>query len=226
VHRYSVHSLIKSRETDIGERITGLHAFDERISTWWQDVSPDFKLTPSTIADMAHDTVAFPKLLLLNAVYHQSLGALHASIIPLFSWSPGDSSWLTSRHCSAQVAFEHACAFSELIKPVVSTYTRHGAIPTFVAYAAYSGCAVQMPFMWCSNPAVQGRIRANVKTNIQLIQSVAVYWKFAALLVLISSPLPSSYASLGSPLIGLFIFCLANACRLSVRDPPNAVDYT
>ncbi|KIW93881.1 uncharacterized protein Z519_05196 [Cladophialophora bantiana CBS 173.52] len=179
---YSVHSLIKCRETDISERITSLHAFDEKLSSWWQEVSPDFKLTPSKVTEMATDARSFPKILLLNAVYHQSLGALHASIIPLFSWSPGDSSWLTSRHCSAQLAFEHACSFSELVKTVVSTYARPGAIPTFVAYAAYSGCAIQMPFMWCSNPTVQGRIRANVKANIQLIQSVAVYWKFAALL--------------------------------------------
>ncbi|OQV00209.1 Fungal specific transcription factor domain-containing protein [Cladophialophora immunda] len=179
---HSVHSLIKCRETDISERISALHAFDEKISRWWQQVSPAFKLTPSKVIEMANDIPFFPQILLLNAVYHQSLGALHASIIPLFSWSPGDNSWLTSRHCSAQLAFEHACTFSELVERVVSTYSRPSAIPTFVAYAAYSGCAIQIPFMWCSNPEVRCRIRANVKANIQIIQSVAVYWKFAALL--------------------------------------------
>jgi hypothetical protein len=70
-----------------------------------------------------------------------------------------------------------------LIKAVLSTYIRTSAIPTFVAYAAYSGCAVQIPFMWCSNAAVRERINANVRANIKMIQNVAAYWKFAALLV-------------------------------------------
>ena len=168
---------------EASERIAGIHQLDEKISKWWQRVTPDFKLTPSKVAEMANEMQFFSRALLLNAVYYQSLGALHASIVPLFSWSPSDSSWLVARQCSAQVAFEQACSFSELIKAVISNKARPSAIPTFVAYAAYSGCAIQIPFMWCSNSTVQSRIHANVKANIEMIKAVAVYWKFAALLV-------------------------------------------
>lgn len=145
-------------------------------------MSPSFKLTPATIT-VSNDSESFPRVLLLNAVYYQSLGALHASIVPLFSWGSGDDSWSTARQCSAQIAYDQACSFSELIKAVLSTYIRTSAIPTFVAYAAYSGCAVQIPFMWCSNTVVRERINANVRANIKMIQNVAAYWKFAALLV-------------------------------------------
>ncbi len=168
---------------EASERVAGIHQLDEKISKWWQQVTPDFKLTTSKVAEMANQTHFFTRVLLLNAVYYQSLGALHASIVPLFSWSQADSGWLVARQCSAQVAFEQACSFSELIKAVISNNTRPSAISTFVAYAAYFGCAIQMPFMWCSNSMVQSRIHANVKANIEMIKTVAVYWKFAALLV-------------------------------------------
>jgi hypothetical protein len=49
-----------------------------------------------------------------------------------------------------------------------------------------SGCAIQIPFMWCQNPTVQERMRTNVRANIDIIQAVAAYWKFAALLVRLS----------------------------------------
>ena len=118
----------------------------------------------------------------MNIVYHQSLCALHASIVPLFSWGAGDG-WLSARQLSAQVAFEHACAASELIHAVLSTFDRLAAMPSFIAYAAYSGCAIQIPFMWSSNTAVKDRARANVRANVKMLHILGAYWKFAALLV-------------------------------------------
>ncbi len=118
-----------------------------------------------------------------NIVYHQSLCALHASIVPLFCWSAGDDSWSSARQLSAQVAFEHACAASALLITVNSTYKRLSAMPSFIAFAAYSGCAVQIPFMWCSNLAVRERAHSNVMANIKMIDTMAAYWKFAALMV-------------------------------------------
>lgn len=183
--RSSVYSLIKSPELSISERLTGIHRLDEEILRWWRQLPPGFKLTSSKIAAVPSN--ALPNILLLNVLYHQSLCALHASIVPLFCWGSGDDSWCSGRHYSAQVAFEQACAVSTLIDAVLSTYTRLSAMHTFVAYAAYSGCAIQIPFMWCSNSAVKDRANANVKANVKMIQTMAPYWKFAALLVLMST---------------------------------------
>lgn len=153
---------------------------DEKLSTWWRELPPDFRLTPSKIATLPPDVL--PRILLMNIVYHQSLCALHASIVPLFSWAAGDG-WLSARQLSAQVAFEHACAASELIRAVLSTFDRLTAMPSFIAYAAYSGCAIQVPFMWSSNPAVRERAHANVLVNVKMLHTLRAYWRFAALLV-------------------------------------------
>ncbi|KAK4498842.1 hypothetical protein PRZ48_009352 [Zasmidium cellare] len=55
-------------------------------------------------------------------------------------------------------------------------------MPTFVAYAAYGGCAILIPFMWCSNPMVRRRAQAYVQANMRMINAMAEYFKFAALL--------------------------------------------
>lgn len=180
VHRSSVVSLIKS-DSSFNAKLTDIHALDEKISDWWQKVQPALKLNSSNIAAVPHD--ALPKILLANLVYHQSMCALHASIVPLFCWGPGDESWTTARQLSAQLAFDHACRVSELIDGILSTYPRLSAMPSFVAYAAYCGCAIQIPFMWCLNPKIRERANANVKANVRMIHTMADYWKFAALLV-------------------------------------------
>jgi hypothetical protein len=173
-----VFALIKSPESNISERVTGILALDDDLSAWWQSLRPDFKLNSVNIALLPVDQVS--NVLLINLFYHQSLCALHASIIPLFSWSKGDETWTSARKLSAQVAFEHGCEISALNALALASgiTARH----TFVAYAAYSGCAIQIPFMWCSNVEVKARADANVRTNIQMIRTMAPYWKFAALL--------------------------------------------
>ena len=204
---------------EASDRVAGIHQLDEKISKRWQQVTPDFKLTPSKAAEMANVTQSFSRVLLLNTVYYQPLDALHASIVPLFSWSPADNSWLVARQCSAQAAFEKACSFSQFIQAVISNNARPSAIPTFVAYASYFGCAIQMPFMWCSNSTVQSRICSNVKANIETIKAVAVYWKFAALLV---RKFLLHFKS-GILLTARF---LANPRRLPIRNSPKAADCT
>ncbi|EXJ69937.1 uncharacterized protein A1O5_07010 [Cladophialophora psammophila CBS 110553] len=83
---------------------------------------------------------------------------------------------------SAQVAYDHACAASALVDAVLSTFARLSAIPSFVAYAAYCGAAIQIPFMWSTEPAVKQRAYENVRANVKMIYTLAKYWKFAALL--------------------------------------------
>jgi hypothetical protein len=172
-------------------------------------------LAPLNVAEVPQDHL--PKVLLINVVYHQSLCALHASIVPLFCWSPGDETWASARQLSAQIAFEHALAASELIEAVITTYPRLGAMPSFVAYAAYSGCAIQMPFLWCSKQAVKDRAQANVRANIQMIHAMASYWKFAALLV-DGRCLPTN----DSP--ANMFFLLASPCSLPSRGPQATTD--
>lgn len=128
-----------------------------------------------------HDEI--PRVMLINMVYHQALCALHASIVPLFCWGEGDETWLSARLLSAQVAYEHAGAASQLLGAVLSNYDRVRAMPSFVAYAAYCGCAIQIPFMWSPNPAVKEKAHTNVKTNMEMIRIAAEDWKFSALLV-------------------------------------------
>ncbi|KAH8808017.1 hypothetical protein F5884DRAFT_857574 [Xylogone sp. PMI_703] len=176
----SVLELIKAPENSLSNRVASIHELDEKLSAWWRNLTPDLKLTPSSIGSLPPNTLS--RILLINIVYHHSLCALHASIVPLFCWDPADDSWLSARQVSAQVAFEHACATSTLLEAVLSRFPSISSLPGFIAYAAYCGCAIQIPFMWCSNPTVKKQSQENVKTNIKIIDTIAQYFKFAALL--------------------------------------------
>ena len=179
--RASLAPLMRSPGSSLSERIPAIYAHHDELAKWWQKVPPNLKLSSTNIAVVPWD--ALPNVLLINVVYHQSLCALHASIVPLFSWDAGDESWSSARQLSAQVAFEHACETSALISAVLTTYPKLSAMPSFVAYAAYSGCAIQIPFLWCLNEKVRQQAHANVKANIDMIHAMANYWKFAAMLV-------------------------------------------
>lgn len=159
-----------------------IYAFHEKLTHWWHQLPPHFRLTPSHISAVPHD--ALPKLLLMNTVYHQSFCALHGSIVPLFCGIPGDNSWPSARQSSAQVAFDHASEVSALIQSVLLTYPRLSALSTFVAYSAYCGCAIQIPFMWCLNETIKQRVNTNVKANVKVIHILAPHWKFSEILVL------------------------------------------
>ncbi|KAF2428304.1 hypothetical protein EJ08DRAFT_671462 [Tothia fuscella] len=176
----SVVSFIKSSESSRSVKISQIHTLDEKISQWWRNLTPDLKLTSSSIVAVPHDML--PNILIINVAYHLSLCALHGSIVPLFCWSVSDENWLSAGQFSAQVAFEHANLVSALINSVLTTFDCLSSIPTFIAYAAYCGCAIQIPFMWCSDTGLRERAHVNVKANVKLIHLLASYWKFAALL--------------------------------------------
>ena len=129
------------------------------------------------------DTSILPKVVLLNIVYHQCLCALHSSIVPLFSWSAGDDSWVSARHVSAQIAYDHACTASAVLESALTHLPDANALPSFIGYAAYCGCAIQIPFLWSSEPRIRGRAKTNVRTNVKIIRILAKVWKFSALLV-------------------------------------------
>lgn len=174
---------IKTSKAGLSEKIAAIHELDQKLQDWWQNLAPKFKLTASDISSSSISNGDLPKVLLVNVVYHQACCALHASIVPIFCWGESDNNGLLARQLSAQIAYEHACATSELFQAVLSSYDRLSAMPSFISYAAYSGCAIQIPFLSSSNPAVKERAVANVKANVRMIHTIAEYWRFAALLV-------------------------------------------
>lgn len=182
-NRSSVSSCVKTTGTSLGRELPEIYALHEELSAWWRRLPVEMRLTPTNIATIS--TELLPNVLLVNVVYHQSLCTLHASIVPLFCWgaAPDDDAWSTARKLSAQLAYEHACLTSELLNAVLSTSMNHSAIPSFISYGAYCGCAIQIPFMWSSNRQVRERACANVKANMKMTSIMAKYWKYAALLV-------------------------------------------
>ncbi|KAK3647094.1 hypothetical protein LTR56_008262 [Elasticomyces elasticus] len=179
----SAFSHIKSPNLDFGESVTGIYGLDSDLSKWWSQVQPELKLDPANASGIPKDQLS--KVLLLNLIYYQSMCALHASIVPLFSWSVAEGKLLghsAARRSSAQIAYEHACTASDLMDAVLSLLPTLNPAHSFIAYTAYSGCAIQIPFMWCSNLAVRQRATRNVQTNVRVISAMAPCWKFAALL--------------------------------------------
>ncbi len=179
--RSSVITCIKMTEPSLATKLPAMYALHEKLSDWWRRLPAELRLTPANIAAVSKNMLT--RILLVNVVYHQSLCALHASIVPLFCWGKGDETWSTARQLSAQLAYEHACTTSELLDAVLSTVDKFNAMPSFIAYGAYCGCAIQIPFMWSSSRSVRERANANVKANMKMINMMATYWKFAALLV-------------------------------------------
>ncbi|KAF5575499.1 hypothetical protein FPCIR_13121 [Fusarium pseudocircinatum] len=177
----SVVSVVRS-EGDLNLRLQEIFRVENNISSWWNNVPVGFKLDASTISSLPRKDL--PKIILTNLAYHQSLCALHASIVPLFCWSKGDRTYSSARQLSAQVAFDHAVAISSLIDAILTTSHPLSSMPIFVAYAAYSSSAIQMPFLWCSEPSVRKRAQSNIDANVKIMQGMSSYWKLASLLQL------------------------------------------
>ncbi|KAF4956374.1 hypothetical protein FGADI_3951 [Fusarium gaditjirri] len=177
----SVVSAVRS-EADFNSRLQEIFRVENNISSWWSNVPASFRLDPSCISITPRKDL--PKIMLTNLVYHQSLCALHSSIVPLFCWSKGDRTYSSARQLSAQVAFDHAIAISNLTSAVLATGSPLSSMPIFVAYAAYSSCAIQIPFLWCSEPSVRERAQCNIDANVKMIQGMSSYWKLASLLQL------------------------------------------
>ncbi|KAF5587523.1 hypothetical protein FPANT_6868 [Fusarium pseudoanthophilum] len=177
----SVVSVIRS-EGDLNSRLQEIFKVENNISSWWNNVPMTFKLDASTISIIPRKDL--PKIILTNLTYHQSLCALHSSIVPLFCWSKGDKTYSSARQLSAQVAFDHAVTISILISTILATGYSLSSMPIFVAYAAYSSCAIQIPFLWCSEISVRERAQSNIDANVKMIQGMSRYWKLASLLQL------------------------------------------
>jgi hypothetical protein len=175
-------SLTKGNESAVNDEKIGVSCeLEEKISNWWHRIGDDLKLTPSNIAKVPYSEL--PKVLLVNIVYHHCLCALHVSFLPLFCLTLDDGSWSSQRQLSAQAAYKHASLGSDLIATSVSTSPRLSAIPSFTAYAAYCACAIQIPFVSCSNVIVRKSAVGKLAANVKMIEIMAKYWRFPALLV-------------------------------------------
>ncbi|EGU85024.1 hypothetical protein FOPG_04566 [Fusarium oxysporum f. sp. conglutinans race 2 54008] len=177
----SVVTVVKS-EGDLNSRVQEIFRVESNISSWWNNVPSSFKLDAPFVTSISQKDL--PKIILTNLIYHQSLCALHSSIVPLFCWSKGDKTYSSARQLSAQVAFDHATAISSLISAILATSCPLSSMPIFVAYAAYSSCAIQIPFLWCSELSVRERAQSNIDANVKMIQGMSNYWKLASLLQL------------------------------------------
>lgn len=178
------------RDVEPGNRspkLPRIQALDERISQWRLQLPESFSLTPQTVSFVP--PTILPRLLLIHIVYHQCLCALHASLVPMFSWSAYSTDYAKARQFSAQTAWEHANCVSSLLAAVLNLSSATATswdprrIPSFVGYAAYCASAIQMPFMWCLNPSVKDLARQNVVTNLRTMQCLGEHWKLVALLV-------------------------------------------
>ncbi|KIL85329.1 hypothetical protein FAVG1_11284 [Fusarium avenaceum] len=176
----SVVSAVRSKEANFTSRLQEIYRVENDISTWWQRVPSDMKIEVTGVPIIKQREL--PKMLLVNLVYHQSLCALHSSIVPLFCWSKGDGTYSSARQLSAQVAYEHSCSISSLIRSALATDCPVSAMPLFVAYAAYSSCAIQMPFLWCLETSIKERARGNIDVNIDLLAAKSSILEFTGIL--------------------------------------------
>lgn len=162
--------------------MTAIQIFDARIHTSWSNLPADLRLDDQMSLTNV-DMEAFQGILLLNIVYHQCFCALHSSIVPLFSWSKGGWDGAYARQLSAQAALDHANKISSLFRATLRLPWDFTKLHSFLGYAAYCACSIQIPFLWCTRPEVKQQAHMNVVTNLNMILIIGKIWKFVQLLV-------------------------------------------
>lgn len=175
--RNEVYQFTKSADVKL-DTLQSLHS---KLEDWKVKISERSDLAVLSVEDV--NTQNGPLLTLIHIIYDQCLCALHSSIVPLFSWGKPAGGLDYARQISAQVAYEHAYSISTWLRTLLQSSLPMGRVPSFVGYAAYSSCAIQVPFLWCTNTEVRACARANVIENLRCIQEMGRYWKFISLLV-------------------------------------------
>ncbi|KAJ5368279.1 uncharacterized protein N7496_008039 [Penicillium cataractarum] len=172
--------LVQSPCSNFPSRLAAIHELGSEISTWRAELPASLEL--SNARTPPQDQNNLPLIFLVHIIYHQSLCSLHASIVPLFCWHSGTEQYPTARQISAQIAFQHACSISELANRILSPAYELSRTPSFVGYACYCACAVQIPFLTSSNSSLKEKMRQNIVTNLKLLREVGKYWRFISLL--------------------------------------------
>ncbi|KAF5614770.1 uncharacterized protein FTJAE_13605 [Fusarium tjaetaba] len=176
----AVHNLIKSPDADSEIRLNAIYHLNTEITRWWIDLPENLRLDISNLSQTRRKDL--PRLVLIHAVYYQCLCVMHSSLVPLYSWGKEEHVPLLAMQLSAQIAYDNACAVSELFQAILEQYSEFNEFTSFVGYAAYCGCAIQIPFMGCSDLTVKERATKNVRVNLQIIRSIGLNWKFVSLL--------------------------------------------
>ncbi|KAL9476150.1 hypothetical protein ACSS6W_005991 [Trichoderma asperelloides] len=133
------------------------------------------------------------------------MSVLHACVIPLFclhSIRPTDATdtpaaateadtemetetdpmaYESLQRASAQKALYHARQISHIISKSALNGVQLLS-SGFTGYAAYSSCAIQLPFLWCRSTNVREMARRNIQVNIAIMDYIQSQWKVVAAL--------------------------------------------
>ncbi|OJJ68573.1 hypothetical protein ASPBRDRAFT_68120 [Aspergillus brasiliensis CBS 101740] len=173
-------SLIQKPWHNFSSRLGAIHEIDNHISNWRSELPPFLKIDGERIPSELQ--IPLPILFGLHIIYHQCLCSLHASIVPLFCWGSSVEPFSSARQMSAQIAYDNANSVSNLAKMILNGAYEASRTPSFVGYACYCACAIQIPFLRCANPSVSAQAKQNILTNLKLIQQMGQYWRFISLL--------------------------------------------
>lgn len=178
--------VVKQPSVPLSTRLIEIQTLDARIHQTWLQVAPQFHLDASTVANTPLSDL--PNLLLLNIIYHQCWCSLHASIVPLFSWSASAETLAYAHQLSAQTAFEHANAISLILEAAMNVQWDAARMPSFIGFASYCACAIQIPFLWCAKQDIRQRAVRSIVANLKTLQILGSYWAFLKILVRIIDP--------------------------------------
>ncbi|KAK5737653.1 hypothetical protein LTR17_006515 [Elasticomyces elasticus] len=208
-------SFIDPRNAERPEtKISQLYSLDSRITVALAlVVNGPLGISPSTIAANVEASSLLNRIM-LHIIHHQCLCALHASVVPSFSGRAASNVEVASmspnaRQLSAQKALAHANDISDLLAAALALSDwRQDTMPSFVAYAAYSACAIQSPFLWCKTTSIRHQTVRAILANLHVIKVVGNHWASIRLL-------------------GRFAWCIyqAHASRpVHLEDLPSRVD--
>ncbi|OQU99385.1 Fungal specific transcription factor domain-containing protein [Cladophialophora immunda] len=173
-------ALIGKPEADLSTRLVGIQAQEARLQEAFSKISGEFQLSCESMPSTAPDDLA--NLLLLHVIYHQCWCSLHSSIVPLFSWSDGDDNYSYAQQLSGQLALDHSYAVSALLETALGLDWDPRRMPSFIGYAAYCACAIQTPFLWCSNVSVKQHAVRSMLANLKTLQILGNHWVFLKVL--------------------------------------------
>ncbi|KAF4466647.1 zinc finger transcription factor 1 [Fusarium albosuccineum] len=173
----SAHLLACDDGLEIGQKLQAIQKLDTELRVWKQALPKDFEIDPNcTRASSA--AIAFSQKDLIHIAYHQTASVLHSSIVPLLSLSSAAGEYGYSQAISAQTALSHAREISSFFIQLGSWDLSKA--PGFVGYAAYSSCAIQIPFLWCQKAGVKQNSMTNIQVNLHVLRAIGKRWKLVA----------------------------------------------
>ncbi|KAK4501127.1 hypothetical protein PRZ48_006933 [Zasmidium cellare] len=216
-------SSIASLMRDAGGNGLDIHQLEEDTTQWW-----NMARLSCTISDpWIDDSMDYVHKLLIRLVYHQSMLAINAWRVPLFSGSKHRSSFSTDAalQISAQEALHHAEEISGLAAHIMhfgSSDRILMALPSFPSYAAFCSCTIQLHFVHCKVPNLSEKFATNISKSLQVLRGMAKYWKSAKLMAAFIDVLNLLHAQTDTHLETEPKF-LTDAAPL--RVPPSSYDY-